>query len=581
MSEKLARTADQKLDINVEKEIKQLMDDKVTRITPEIINRLRTKYHDQTIVDAVMEYFSDRRKRIEEYANKIIGKFEKKYGSSLIQMPRSKFIKKLLKYKIKYPDIPDDIFTEVKRKFEQRVYNTQPDIVTKEEYYPNTAFTQTFGFPIIETNEALKPSSPEEFAQLNEILRIHASFNAIHSYIVMQTLAYQDFAPEAVSGKFDLNRNDINRHVSHTLAALFLPKIATIENRMLYTSIAGIVNSKYKRERINNIHDFNLFYDLLSNPDDMVCDVTSPMKDLKLRSMVQAELWQNVYNLRSGKYYDATALDFLVHIDACKVNPSDNPDVVYLNDEITILRRLFAIFAFTPITIQTTPTPAFSNNIVIGATSSSAANIFGFPTTMSVQSNRIGYIPIKLPQITQTDTFTSTTALIEKGQSQFVVEKGIPVMKQIIISSVDGPLVFIVSRKHVTIPLAVASPIMYRPDLFINSIMPSMQQQEIIRTPIQVADTIDVGSGHNKKTYEIKTAVILHKEAALDAKIQIPYRTITYLFGNVNKYYDPLYAIKHNGDVIVSSIGLDGNPLDLIGTQGIIIVYNEKPSVAA
>ena len=75
--------------------------------------------------------------------------------------------------------------------------------------------------------------------------------------------------------------------------------------------------------------DYELFYSLVTDPNDVICDVSSPIKDLLNRANLQRHLWNSVLHLRNGQYYNCSTSEFLMSVDMCKLNKYDTPDLVY------------------------------------------------------------------------------------------------------------------------------------------------------------------------------------------------------------------------------------------------------------
>lgn len=444
MSDKLVRMNDTK-ELNNEtvvKEVEYLINEK--KNVPEMLNYLRGKYTDDNIIDAVLNQFNEKREKSIKMADIFLDAFRRKYGDGVDKMSLSKFMKKALKYKKKY-ELSDDEFDEIRRRFEMRIFNTEINLgATGSVVYPNTNLSRVLGYPVAELTSGIKPASSDEYTYLQDILKIFQMFRSLHSYIVIQTISYRDLAIEAMTGMFDRNKHDVNRHVHPVLAALFLPKIKSIEERMLYSNIAGIINSRYNKERIVVKPDYELFYSMVVDPTDIVCDNSSPIKDLKSRAEVQVQLWNNVYNLRNGKYYDATSIDFIAYIDKCKLSNVDNPDIMYLSDEGVILRRLFSIFSFRPLIVSTQP--------VFGVISN---NPFNLPVNSNVITS-IPYITYRLPNaVVQGVEYKLSDA---NSQVQFYMENGtfVPKMKQLI--DCRGPIIYYVPRRFIGLPLAIQYP---------------------------------------------------------------------------------------------------------------------------
>jgi hypothetical protein len=312
---------------------------------------------------------------------------------------------------------------------------------------------------------------------------------------------------------FDQNKHDVNRYVHPVLAAFFLPKLQEIEERMLYANIAGIVNTRYNKERIITKPDYELFYSMVVDPTDAVCDNASPIKDIKSRFEVQAQLWNNVYNLRNGKFYEANSFDFISYIDKCRVSNVDNPDVMYLSDEGVILRRLFAVFAFRPIIVQTQPVSGFITS-----------NPLNLPVNVSSITS-IPYITYKLPAVlVQGQTYSLSDA---NSQIQFYMENGsfVPKITQII--SCNGPIVFYVPRRSISLPVRVANP-QLSPFGFAELMSSTRHYHNINGIEIDYQQTIDLTQQYTNTvfSYYLRSAVVLEKYS----QTNIILGHMTYLF---------------------------------------------------
>ena len=63
----LVRSMDNDSNLNKEtaiKEVQHLLKNGTVDLTPDIVNKLRSKYSDDSVVDSIMEYFSDRRSKL-------------------------------------------------------------------------------------------------------------------------------------------------------------------------------------------------------------------------------------------------------------------------------------------------------------------------------------------------------------------------------------------------------------------------------------------------------------------------------------------------------------------------------------
>lgn len=499
MSNNMTRSMDQTSEIINEtaiKEVQNLLKDNTVNLNPDIINKLRSKYSDENIVDSIMEHFIDRRNKITKTAEIFMNAFERKYKNNFHTMSLSKFMKTALKYKKKY-NLSDDEFEEIRRIFESRVFNSPARLTGQSDVvYPNTNLSRVLGYPITESTDQIKPSNPDDYGYLQDILRTYEMFRSVHSHIVIQTMTYTDLAEEALNGKFEPNKHDVNRYVHPVLAALFLPKITLLEERMLYANISGIINTKYHRERIITKPDYELFYSMVVDPADIICDNISPMRDLKNRTDVQVQLWNNVYNLRSGKFFEPSVLDFVSYIDKCRISNVDNPDVLYLSDEGVILRRLFAIFSYRPIIVLTQP--------VFGGFLQNPLNL---PINTNVITS-IPYITYKLPNVQiQGNIYKLTDS---NNQVQFYLENGSFVPKVTTILTCNGPLIFYIPRRSVGLPMEVSNPQLQ--PFNIQYLQPTTRNYHLINgVEVQFEQTIELNSNNTNKQYYIRSIVAFEK----------------------------------------------------------------------
>jgi len=583
MSEKQTRTTDigELHNETAIKEVQSLLKSGITDITPDIVNKLRSKYSDDNVVDSIMEYFVTRRNTITKVANVFVEAFERKYKNEFQSMSLSKFMKRALKYKKKY-NLTDDEFDEIRRVFEIKVYNTQPNIASlRGVVYPNTTLSRTLGFPLTESTDSIKPSNTDEYSHLQDILRMYQMFKAVHSYVVIQTMSYQDLSVEAMSGTYEKKFNYM-QHIHPVIVALYGPKIKSLEERMLYANIAGIINTRYNKERVVTKPDYELFYAMIVDPADTICDPSSPMKDLKSRVEVQVQLWNNVYNLRLGKYYEATVMDFLAYLDKCKVTNVDNPEAIYLSDEGTILRRLFSIFAYRPIIVSTMP--------VISSIHGNPLNI----PTVTPLINSIPYITYRLPNmplegmkspaifggqpITQEILLSSAI-----NQVQFYFENGVFVPKSTQILDVRGPLVFYVPRRQLRMP------VLMKPELGPLSIgqlaSSTRHYQSINDIPLKDLEiTMPVDTYEHKRkecklrsvvAFKMKDNIIMGHTTSLFKMDSVDPTTADYL-------YDPTAPVNSTSTFAakIDPMQINVSVGDDLKKYGTIFVYNfEEPSV--
>ena len=135
---------------------------------------------------------------------------------------------------------------------------------------------------------------------------------------------------------------------------------------MLIASIAGVVAARNTGTPIRTQPDYELYYDMITDPNEIACSTNrnSPMSDLRNRVKLQVELWKSVRDLRMGRYFSPDASNFSLAVDACRNNVFDTPDMAHVRDEGAVLRRLMGAFSLRPtvVSIQTITSNAMTLN---------------------------------------------------------------------------------------------------------------------------------------------------------------------------------------------------------------------------
>jgi hypothetical protein len=165
---------------------------------------------------------------------------------------------------------------------------------------------------------------------------------------------YSDCNPEALIGEFDKKRHNQFNYVHPVIAALFLPKIKLLDEHLLLASISNIVKCKSVGKPLLTQPDFELYWDLITDPNQTVCvsDNSKTLTDLLQRVQLQNALWESVMKLRTGKYYDENTPVFFDVLEKCQTSMFDAPDLTYSHDEGTILRRILNVFSLRPTVVN-------------------------------------------------------------------------------------------------------------------------------------------------------------------------------------------------------------------------------------
>lgn len=315
--------------------------------------KLRSKYGDEDLVEKIQQVFLRKHTKVVKKAKAFADQVRNRYGST--GTPYSMIIQKARLHAKKH-GLSSAEFAEFTRIYEQELAGTSR---RSEVVLPAlTNMMQTLGNlgPDMELGKLAEGVQDKEYKALQEILELQAASRPLHAQVVLQSILARGVDRETVQGYFRRALgNNGGDSVHPILAALFVPKHPELENHFLYSSIAGIVKARYNKESLSTRSDYELFYDLVTDPNDVACDNRSPINDLLHRARLQNQLWNCVLHLRNGQYYNTSFREFVANVDVCRLNKYDNPDLVYGRHDGTILKRLLSAFSFRPTVVSTLP----------------------------------------------------------------------------------------------------------------------------------------------------------------------------------------------------------------------------------
>jgi hypothetical protein len=331
----------------VDDEVRRLLKKSKGKLDQSEFVRLRSKYGDQDLVDKIQSVYLEKYEKIVKKAKKFAALIREKYSNA--NYPFHQLLEKAQLYKKKH-NLSEEEFAEFKRVYEQELVGTNsPDVLLPDTNMKKVLGTISTGF------EGASIKLDENDTQhLQEILKTYAANKPLHAQVMLQSIHYNDCDYEAVSGEYkrELGQRP-GEHIHPVIAALFFPKIKTVEEHFLYSNMAGVVKSRYGEEPLTTKPDYELFYSLVTDPNDVVCTSVSPMNDLLQRVAVQQQLWNSVLHLRNGQYYSDSFREFINTVDHCRLNKYDNPDLVYGRHDGTVMKRLLAAFSFRPTVVAT------------------------------------------------------------------------------------------------------------------------------------------------------------------------------------------------------------------------------------
>ena len=508
----------------VDNEVKKLIKQNAHNISTSAMYKLREKYNDQDLLDAIQDGFIERTREIRKKGKKFAKMVKEKYANTI---PLHMLLKKAHKFKKKY-NLSDAEFAEFRRVYDQAL---DGDTRPKEYNYttPFTNMSRVLGQGMIDAEDGLK-FDEKDYDSIQQILRLYSECKAQHSQIILQSMEYKDMATQALTGDFDRRRNNPHCHVHPVIAAMFLPKIDIFEETIILANIAYVVKQKYNKKPIMTSNDYELFYNMIRDPTDVVCSGESPVKDLLKRTQLHCKFWESISTLRNGRYYDCAVTHLGAAVESCRRTYEENPDLIYDSDEGSYLTKIFAAFSLRPTVFSQTPV---IQSVVLGVTIGTPG--YGGPVIPKVHTQP--FITVRLPPqaaglyknqpLTQIDLSTYVSSY-----PNFVMEDGTLVQKNNEIIYTNGVLVYYVPRRSNLLNLGkLINPMEFNR-------LPRVVQgfDRLNKTAINVPLELVVGS----QNLHLKSAVLLekHREENDISDLELIIGNYTILFDADGKAYE-------------------------------------------
>jgi hypothetical protein len=496
------------------------------RPTDVLLAELRSKYKDEEIVENIRSKYVEKLKKVRKLAEKIYEKLVSKHPNLSIK----EYISKVAEYKKKYnfDDSEMQSILQILFRNKQVIQNSEFLEIGQNE------MGRALGFQMATSNYGSKMEvRPDEMEQLQNILQLNAATKELHNRIILQHMIYKDVSINAIVGEFDKQRINIFSYVHPVVAALFLPKIDFLEQHMLLASISNIVQKRYEGTHLDTQPDYELFYDISTDPSEVACNVdynyilngkSKPINDLATRVNVQVKLWDSVLNLRQGKYYHDQLSSFIGAIDTCRNSVFDAADFAYVKDEGTILRKLFSAFSIRPIIVCTAPVMGISTN------TSPLSNL---------ATTHITTIPMISYRISPTDNNLKKTYSLNHAlyQRQLYIHKRQLTVKTQNVMYCRDILVFYVHRRFQTVNLGrLARPYeVLRLPVTVNAI------EKIHRAKVDFSYSLNIG---NLQRFDIKSVVAVelapHDSQMIIGCSALVRANSNQIGGDVVFYYNPL-----------------------------------------
>ena len=325
---------------------------------------LKHKKMNEDKIEETVNKLQEARERVNKYARKFIDKLDQHYGFHDVPSIVKKAIKYANKHELSAPEKDAIIAMAVKG-----------DVNNTFNPLNQMRYTEMSKFMGIEapSGQVLNIQA-KDHQSLAEIVKLFEASRIIHTDIKNQLTLYRDCAVEAITADYDKNRANLSIHIHPVIVALFLPKVDSIEKRMLYTNMGRIVIRRatpYINRHIavfDNVMngemeaEWALTCDIVSDPNSLAYfSDDTPITNMLKRFKIQIELWKNVLNLRQGRLYslggyesDDGITGLLRVLSQYDWAYFDSPDMANVHDEGSVLRKLLSVFSFRPTFAQIT-----------------------------------------------------------------------------------------------------------------------------------------------------------------------------------------------------------------------------------
>jgi hypothetical protein len=400
------------------------------KIPPNKLAELRRKLSNDDLVDSIQTAFYEEQEANRKRARKFASFIEKKVQHK--GYPLHVVLQKAEAYR-KKNNLTDVQFDEFKRAYEKLYYSrTERD---QDQSIPVTNMQILFGD--LDSRDSFNVKETD-YAPLQDIIKLAKVSKKFHRDVILQSIGFEDQSPVVFQAKYDSNINNIAYAVHPLVVAMFAQKIVGFDHHFLFANLANIIKCKYERERLASSEDYNFLHAMLNDSHDVVCSSESVIKDLRMRANLQNNLWNTVFQMRSGKFFDVVGSDFFNAIEECKIFRYDAPDLVYSGDENVVLRRLLSAMSYNTIIQRTIP-------VVIGTTG--VTNPVGFPIIHNSIMAKAFFVH-RLPTQPSTSTFPLLHDCINQIDTYYEHGHHVP-KKSEIIHIKDGIIIFHIPRRSI------------------------------------------------------------------------------------------------------------------------------------
>lgn len=470
----------------------------------EVRSVVKKLYPNNNIAEIVEDYTKKYNKAL-NYARKFyIALVHKGYNT----LPPKKLIQLAQKYQAKYK-FSDEIFTlflsiyKDKERIKIGKYNNTYDTPMSKFFGINASLSS--GLTISDKDRII----------LTDIEQLTRETRDLSKNVKYQSFTYRTLSSlmTALNGTFDPRYDKQYNFISPVIAALFIPIIKIFEERIIFADIGQLVCSINEEHNVPDGPSSNLLNDLIRDPAQNDDPQISPIKDILMRTRIQACMWEIISNLRTGRYFDSKFQSKLNELlDQYPQNMFDALDMNISDDAGVWLRKLMNVFSIRPTVISRSkvlsPAGIFLSHHDIGSKLYNE-NIIDLTDTVDGEiTNKIDTIPmihIRIPPTTMINADNiikniRITANLDTLQ-WFHTSSAPKIYSQRIISS-NNVIIFYINRQYSSINRVTH----YNPfsELTINYLPSSLSNASKVNTyPVDFDSTIIVGT----TVYELRSIV--------------------------------------------------------------------------
>lgn len=441
--------------------------------------KLKEKYNDDELVDTIMKVFRKKYTTIRHTARQFADKIVEKYS----KYPYHVILEKARKHADKL-EMTEFEFEEFKRILEKDLAGIDNP---NDDLKPMSSVMKALGDINYDIKKLQLKSGDSK--NLEEILSLYEKSKELHSSVLLQSILYQkqpSIDINVVTNNFDRGVDDINTHMPPIIIAMFLQKNSELDSRFIFSNLSHIISARYNNTDLETRSNYEFFYDLVNDPQDIVCNSKSTMSDLLYRCNLQTQLWNCVLHLRSGKIFNNTFNKFISAIDVCTLNKYVNPDFIYGKYDGTVLQRLLNAFSYKPTVVASSE---IMDNI----------DIYN-PYKYNIKPH-VTRIPIISIRINNFDT-NSIDHILKNSQEQYFVVNGKVVKKKIEIIYSRGNIFVHIVRQPSNINLDYYKGFGYRYPAGVEQ----FEKMELRKATFDSIDSIILGKGKGNE-YEVSGIV--------------------------------------------------------------------------